>query len=103
MVTIEENKEQVDRAIENGNAAAPPLPAGGRETTIQRILLLNRCSRCDNVRPLTHRVRSDLLDQTVCEACAAEVPLVSKGVGALTVERIIPIEKSSAVPAVTRF
>jgi len=103
MVTIQEIKRQPDRAAENSDAPAPQLPADMRETPPQRLHPLNPCPRCGNVRPLTHRVRSDLFDLTVCEACAAEVPLVSKGVGALTVERIIPIGKSSATPAATRF
>jgi hypothetical protein len=103
MVTIQEIKRQPDRAAENTDAAVPHLPTDMREAPTERLCPLNPCPRCGNVRPLTHRVRSDLLDQTVCEACAAEVPLVSKGVGALTVERIIPIGKSSAAPAATRF
>lgn len=92
MEKIPEIKRQPDRATENSEAAAPHLPADVRETTNQRLHPLKSCPRCGRVRPLTHRVRSDLLDQTVCEACAADVPLVSKGAGALTVERITPIE-----------
>lgn len=83
-MTIENAERQLDRATKNGDAAAPQLTAATRETTSA----LNPCSRCGNVRPLTHRVRSDLVEQTVCEACAAEVPLATTGVGELTVERI---------------
>ncbi len=86
MVTIDRIKGQ-DRATVKGDAASPQLPADTCETTIQP----NLCSRCGNVRPLTHRVHSDLVDQTVCGPCAAEVPLASRGLGALTVERIIAI------------
>ena len=101
MVTIQEFKRQPDRAVENCDAAVPHLPVDTRETSTEGLRLVSPCSRCGNVRPLTHRVRSDVIDQIVCEVCAAEVPLVRKGIGALTVERIIPIEKSSAARATT--
>ncbi len=91
MVTIEENKKGPSPVAESGAVAVP-------ETTSQRVSPLNPCSRCGNVRPLTHRVRSDLVDQTVCEACAAEVPLLITGVGELTVERILPLEEIPNAP-----
>ncbi len=93
MVTVEKTKRELDRMTVNDPIAVQVAP-DTLETTSQQLPPLNRCSRCGNLRPLTHRVRSDLVEQTVCEACAAEVPLVSRGIGALTTERIVPTQKS---------
>ncbi len=90
-VTIEERKTQNEITV-NDYATTPQFSAEMRETTAQ----LNFCSRCGNARPPTHRVRSDLLTQLVCEVCAAEVPLDNRGVGALTLEQLPSIRKSSA-------
>ncbi len=97
MVTIEGPNGQ-EPTIADSDTTQVQLPPETSEPVLQR----NPCSRCGYIRPLTHRVHSDLIDQIVCEACAAEVPLASTGLGALTVERIIAIEISSSVRVAER-
>jgi hypothetical protein len=51
------------------------------------------CRRCQNVRPLTHRVRSELLDIRVCTACAVVAESFNMSLGitggdALVVEEL---------------
>ncbi len=98
-MTIQENKKQLARPSENGEAAGLPFGADSRNAATQWL----PCSRCGSVRPLTHRVRSDLIEQTVCEVCAADVPFVASGIGALTVERIPPAGESFTGSLAERF
>ena len=46
---------------------------------------IDTCPRCETVKPLIYRVRSDIIDMIVCAKCARQAALLD---GELEVERI---------------
>lgn len=62
-------------------------------------MLTKPCDQCGEYRQLTHRIKSDILDMTVCYPCGVHAELVQEhasGIGQMTISifetpKVIPI------------
>jgi hypothetical protein len=92
MTIVQKINRQIDGATGGSETVAVPVSANTPKAMTEPPLASAPCDHCGMFRPLTHRVRSELIVLTVCAPCAAEVPLIGTGAGALTLERIIGTE-----------